>query len=199
MRLFHEAGARIVAISDSTGGIHAEDGLDPASVLEFKREHGTVVGLPDTRTITNEELLAIDCDILLPAAMENQIHGDNAASVSAKIIVEAANGPTTPIADRILADKGIIVLPDICANAGGVVVSYFEWVQNLENQQWELDKVNERLELRMTRAVDNIVQCWCDICDDKQSAVGKPTLRDAALVTAVQKLATVMMQRDIWM
>jgi glutamate dehydrogenase (NAD(P)+) len=199
LRLFHEAGAKVIAISDSTGGIYAADGLDPAAVLNFKASHGTVVGLPDTTTITNDELLATECAILIPAAMENQIHGSNAAHVSARLIVEAANGPTTPTADKILAEKGVLVLPDICANAGGVVVSYFEWVQNLENQQWDLDKVNDRLETRMTRAVDSIVGCWQEIRDDARPGNGKPTLRDAALVTAVRKLATVTMQRDIWM
>ncbi len=199
LRLYHEAGAKVVAISDSSGGIYAADGLDPASVLAFKAEHGTVVGLPDTTTITNDELLATECDILIPAAMENQIHGDNAANVKTRLIVEAANGPTTPTADKVLATNDIVVLPDICANAGGVVVSYFEWVQNLENQQWDIDKVNSRLETRMTRAVDNIVDCWREIRDDARGDLGKPTLRDAALVTAVRRLATVTLQRDIWM
>lgn len=199
MRLFHEAGARIVAISDSSGGIFCEDGLDPQSTLAFKAEHGSVVGLPDTTTITNEELLAIDCDILIPAAMEGQLRADNAANVKAKLVAEAANGPTTPRADEILRSKNIVVLPDIVANAGGVVVSYFEWVQNLENQQWNLDKVNERLETRMIRAVDNVVNCWQDIRELNRPPYGVPTLRDAALVTAVRRLATVTLQRDIWM
>ena len=155
LRLYHEAGAKVIAISDSSGGIYAKEGLDPEAVLNFKQEHGTVVGLPDTTTITNEELLATECDILIPAAMENQIRSDNAADVRTKLIVEAANGPTTPGADAILAANNVVVLPDICANAGGVVVSYFEWVQNLENQQWDEDKVNERLRRRMDTAVDS--------------------------------------------
>jgi len=199
LRLYHEAGAKVIAISDSSGGILAPDGLDPKAVLAFKREHGTVVGLPDTTTITNEELLQTKCDILIPAAMENQIREDNAGGVKAKLIVEAANGPTTPRADAILDANGIIVLPDICANAGGVVVSYFEWVQNLENQQWKLDKVNEMLKERMTRATDTIIERWQDIRDKERPPHGKPTLRDAALVTAVCRVAKVTMQRDIWM
>jgi glutamate dehydrogenase (NAD(P)+) len=199
LRLYHEAGAKVIAISDSSGGILAPDGLDPKAVLAFKREHGTVVGLPDTTTITNEELLQTKCDILIPAAMENQIREDNAGGVKAKLIVEAANGPTTPRADAILNANGIIVLPDICANAGGVVVSYFEWVQNLENQQWKLDKVNEMLKERMTRATDTIIERWQDIRDKERPPHGKPTLRDAALVTAVCRVAKVTMQRDIWM
>ena len=199
MRLYHEAGAKVLAISDSSGGIYAQDGLDPEAVLDFKKNHGTVVGLPDTTTITNEELLATECDILIPAAMENQIRSDNAAAVRTKLVVEAANGPTTPGADSILAANDIVVLPDICANAGGVVVSYFEWVQNLENQQWDEDKVNERLRKRMDTAVDTIVAQWNDIRDQPRAPHGQPTLRDAALVTAVCRVARVTMQRDIWM
>ena len=128
-RLFHEAGARIVAVSDSGGGISSEDGLDPAVALAHKKESGSVVGLPGTTEITNEELLAYDCDILIPAALECQIRADNADSVKAKLIVEDANGPLTVAADEILQAKEILVLPDIVANAGGFVVSYFEWVQ----------------------------------------------------------------------
>ncbi|MBT8087996.1 MAG: Glu/Leu/Phe/Val dehydrogenase [Gammaproteobacteria bacterium] len=199
LRLFHEAGARLIAISDSSGGIHAPGGLDPDTVLAFKKEHGSVVGVPDTTTITNDELLALDCDVLLPAAMEGQLRGDNAGAVRARFVVEAANGPTTPEADEILARRGIVVLPDILANAGGVIVSYFEWVQNLEHQQWELEAVRARLKKRMVKAVDNVIECWQEIQHDDRPPHGKPTLRDAALVTAVQRLATVTLQRDIWM
>jgi glutamate dehydrogenase (NAD(P)+) len=199
MRLFHEAGAKIIAVSDSAGGIYAKGGLDPAATINFKKEHGSVVGLPDTTTITNEELLAIRCDILIPAAMEGQIRTDNAGAVQARLIVEAANGPTTPGADNILRSNDIVVLPDIVANAGGVVVSYFEWVQNLENQQWDLDKVQQRLEKRMIKAVDTVVDLWTTIQGDERAPYGAPTLRDAALATAVRRLATVTMQRDIWM
>jgi glutamate dehydrogenase (NAD(P)+) len=199
MRLYHEAGAKVIAISDSSGGIYCKDGLDPETVLAFKAANGSVVGVPDTTTITNDELLALECDILVPAAMEGQIRGDNAGSVKARLIAEAANGPTTPAADRILQANGIVVLPDIVANAGGVVVSYFEWVQNLENQQWELDRVNERLQKKMEKAVQDVVDCWQSIHDDERRPHGLPTLRDAALVTAVRRLATVTMQRDIWM
>ena len=199
MRLYHEAGAKIIAISDSSGGIFCADGLDPDAVLEFKKQHGSVVGVPDTTTITNDELLALECDILVPAAMENQLRGDNAGDVRARFVAEAANGPTTPAADRILQSNGVIVLPDILANAGGVVVSYFEWVQNLENQQWDLDKVNDRLRQKMVKAVQDVADCWDSIRDDERKPHGLPTLRDAALVTAVRRLATVTLQRDIWM
>jgi len=199
MRLFHEAGAKIVAISDSSGGIFVADGLDPAAVVAYKKAHGSVVGLPDTTTITNDELLATECDILIPAALECQLRADNAGSVRAKVVVEAANGPTTPAADAILRENGVIVLPDIVANGGGVVVSYFEWVQNLENQQWDLDKVNDKLEKRMVRAVDTVVDCWQQISAEERPPHGLPMLRDAALVTAIRRLAKVTMQRDIWM
>ena len=133
LRLYHEAGAKIIAISDSQGGVMNPNGLDPEKTLAYKEEHGTVVGLPGTTTITNAEVLASECDILIPAALEGQIRADNAAAVRAKLIVEAANGPTTPAADDVLSKNGVVVLPDIVANSGGVVVSYFEWVQNLEN------------------------------------------------------------------
>ncbi len=199
MRLYHEAGAKVIAISDSSGGIYCADGLDPEATLAFKDKRRSVVGLPDTTTITNEELLELECDILIPAAMEGQLRTDNAGNVKSKLIIEAANGPTTPGADRILESNGIVVLPDIVANAGGVIVSYFEWVQNLENQQWDIDKVHRRLKVRMVRAVDSVVECWNDIHTDNRPPNGLPTLRDAALVTAVRRLATVTLQRDIWM
>ena len=148
MKLFHDAGARIVAISDSQGGVADDEGLDPAEVLAHKAEHGTVVGLPETVTITNDDLLAYDCDILIPAALECEVRADNAAAVKAKLVVEDANGPLTPAADKILEERGVFVLPDIAANGGGVVVSYFEWVQNLQNQQWNVDKVHDKLRHR---------------------------------------------------
>jgi glutamate dehydrogenase (NAD(P)+) len=201
-RLFHEAGARILAVSDSRGGIASEFGLDPDEVLAHKVKTGSVVGLPDTTALSNEELLAYDCDILIPAALESQIRADNAGNVKAKLIVEAANGPLTIMADEILQAKGVVVLPDIVANAGGVVVSYFEWVQNLENQQWDLEKVERLLEQRMNRAVDSTVDCWNTLKDKHKNGLNgsqeDPTLRDAALVMAIKRLATVILQRDIW-
>ena len=201
-RLFHEAGARIVAVSDSRGGISADSGLDPAKVLTHKIKTGSVVGLPGSTEISNEELLTYDCDILIPAALECQIRGDNADAVKAKLIVEAANGPLTMAADEILQAKKILVLPDIVANAGGVVVSYFEWVQNLDNKQWDLGKVEHLLNEKMTRAVDETVDCWDDLKSKHKNgfngARSGPALRDAALVTAIKRLATVILQRDIW-
>ena len=200
MRLFHEAGARIVCVSDSKGGVADDAGLQPQQVMAHKAENGSVVGLPETVTITNEDLLAYDCDILIPAALEGQIHADNAGDIRAKLVVEGANGPLTPAADVILQDRDIVVLPDIVANGGGVVVSYFEWVQNLENQQWQLDKVEERLKYRMKSAVDAIVTQQKLIHQASQRVDGaKTTLRDAALVVAIRRLADVILQRDIWM
>ena len=212
-RLFHDAGAVIIAVSDSQGGIYDADGLDPAAVMPFKRQHGTVVGMPDTRTITNDELLELECDILIPAALENQIHRGNAARIQARVICEAANGPTTPAADRMLTERGIVVLPDIVANAGGVTVSYFEWVQNIENEQWELAAVNTKLRSKMWRAVDAVVERWKALRErgaDSSSAIvpgaatdssgqaGDIDLRTAAVVVAVERVAQVALERGIW-
>ena len=201
-RLFQEAGARIVAVSDSQGGIHHADGIDANAVIAHKIKTGSVVGYAEADDISNQELLACDCDILIPAALECQVTADNADDVRAKLIVEDANGPLTSIADEILQKKGVVVLPDIVANAGGVVVSYFEWVQNLENQQWHLEKVDEKLRRRMNDAVDGTVDHWLRLKERYDSGLHSdgdgPTLRDAALVMAIERLATVVLQRDIW-
>ena len=200
MRLFHEAGARIICVSDSQGGVADDEGLNPDEVLAHKAESGTVVGLPETKTITNEDLLTCDCDILIPAALECQIIEQNATRVQARLIVEAANAPVSPEADEILAERGVVVLPDIVANGGGVIVSYFEWVQNLENQQWPLDEVERKLKQKMEAAVDAIVARWQHIRDNHDRGDGaSPTLRDAALVEAIRRLSEVILQRDIWM
>ena len=201
-RLFHEAGARIVAVSDVGGGICADSGLDPENVQAHLVESGSVVEFPGATAISNEELLAYDCDILIPAALECQIRADNADNVKARLIVEGANGPLTMAADEILQAKNIVVLPDIVNNAGGVVVSYFEWVQNLENQRWDLEKVERKLKKKMIRAVDDTVDCWTALDEKYKNGFNGtrsgPTLRDAALVTAIKRLATVILQRDIW-
>lgn len=200
MQLFHEAGATIVCVSDSQGGVADDAGLDPREVLAHKAEHGSVVGLPETKTITNEDLLACDCDILIPAALECQVRKDNAADVKARLVVEAANAPVTPEADELLQQRGIVVLPDIVANGGGVVVSYFEWVQNLENQQWPLDEVERKLKSKMEASVDAMVARW-QVIREKNDREDRspPTLRDAALVEAITRLSEVILQRDIWM
>ena len=157
-QLLAEDGAKVISVSDSRGGIHSRNGLDPQKVLTHKEETGSVVGYADSDEITNEELLALDCDILVPAALENQITLDNAAAVRAKIVAEAANGPTTPGADEVLHDNGVFLIPDILANAGGVTVSYFEWVQDLQGFFWDEDEVNRQLERIMIRAFDEVME-----------------------------------------
>jgi glutamate dehydrogenase (NAD(P)+) len=205
--LFHEVGARIVAVSDSRGGILQEKGLDPTAVLEHKGKTGSVVGYAGTRTITNAELLALECDILLPAALEAQIRGDNAGQVRARFIVEAANGPTTPRADRLLFAKNVPVLPDILANSGGVTVSYYEWVQNIENQSWTEAEINDKLKTKMERATDAVLAKQRELNGKVKGGAllnreGKPLeavdLRTAALVLAIDRVATAALQRGIW-
>ncbi|HEV3205286.1 MAG TPA: Glu/Leu/Phe/Val dehydrogenase [Gemmataceae bacterium] len=205
--LFQEAGAKIIALSDSQGAIVRDQGLDLAAVKKQKTEKQTVVGTPQTKTITNAELLALECDILIPAALESQIRADNVDQVRTRFVAEAANGPTTPAADRMLFAKQIPVLPDILANAGGVTVSYFEWVQNIENEKWDESEVNGKLKSKMVRATDGVI--------DKQKAINSQIrignlktpagislepvdLRTAALIVAVERVATVALERGIW-
>src|SRR5207302_1590030 len=144
-RLFADRKAKIVALSATRGGVTNARGIDPIKAVRYKERAGTVVGMPGASRISNDELLTMKCDILIPAALENVITLNNAEAVKARIVAEAANGPTTPHADEILARRGITVLPDILANAGGVTVSYFEWVQNQEGLMWDADEVNARL------------------------------------------------------
>jgi glutamate dehydrogenase (NAD(P)+) len=205
---FFREGARIIAVSDSQGGIFREDGLDPAEVLTFKAEHGSVVGLPDTLTITNAELLELDCDILMPAALSNQIHSGNANNVKARLIVEGANNPTTPAADAILANKGIHVLPDILANAGGVTVSYYEWVQNQANEQWDPDRISEGLKRKIYTAVDTVFSRWQSFVVGEetpvegeaaeQPALATPDFRTVALIIAIERVTEATLMRGIW-
>ena len=151
-KLFSEKKARVIAISDSRGGVFNSRGIDPLKAMRYKERSGTVVGMPGTSRISNDELLAMKCDILIPAALENVITLNNANQIKAKIVAEAANGPTTPHADEVLARKGVMLLPDILANAGGVTVSYFEWVQDLQSFFWSEAEVNAKLESVMRRA-----------------------------------------------
>ena len=209
--LFAEQGAKIMAASDSRGGIYSPNGFDPEAAVARKKETGSVVGLPGTEEISNEELLALECDILIPAALENQIRADNADQVKARLIAEAANGPTTPAADRILFAKGIPVLPDILANAGGVTVSYFEWVQNIENEQWDEEDVNAKLLTKMNRATDSVLDMQETVNGSleeirttrRQNGRGDDPieeidLRTAAYILAVKRVADVTMKRGIW-
>ncbi len=145
-------GYKVVAVSDSKGGIYKEDGLDYDAVMEHKRSTGSVVNFAGAKNISNEELLELDVDVLVPAALENQLRADNAGNVKAKIVVELANGPTTPDADKILHDNGVYVIPDFLCNAGGVTVSYFEQVQNAYDYYWDVETVHQRLDEKMTAA-----------------------------------------------
>jgi glutamate dehydrogenase (NAD(P)+) len=155
-KLFSEKKARVIAISDSRGGVFNSRGIDPLKAMRYKERSGTVVGMPGTSRISNDELLTMKCDILIPAALENVITLNNADQIKAKIVAEAANGPTTPHADEVLARKGIMLLPDILANAGGVTVSYFEWVQDLQSFFWSEAEVNAKLESVMRRAFTEV-------------------------------------------
>jgi len=156
-RLLAERKAKVIALSDTRGGVTNSRGIDPIKAIRYKERSGTVVGMPGASRISNEDLLTLKCDILVPAALENVITLQNAEAVKARIVAEAANGPTTPHADEILARRGITVLPDILANAGGVTVSYFEWVQNQEGILWDLDEVHARLQKIMVRALHEMV------------------------------------------
>jgi glutamate dehydrogenase/leucine dehydrogenase len=205
---FAREGARIIAVSDSKGGIYSEHGLDPAAVSAFKAEHATVVGMPDTLTVTNAELLELECDILVPAALANQIHGGNAGNVKARLIIEGANGPTTPLADTILMGRGIPVLPDILANAGGVTVSYYEWLQNQANEQWDYEQVMDRLRARMYKAVDVVFDRWQSfVVGEEEALTGKelpeggrevPDFRTVALIIAIERVTRATLMRGIW-
>ena len=150
--ILHGWGAKIVALSDSQGGIYSPNGLDPNAVAAFKQKTGKVSGFPGSKEVSNENLLELSCDILIPAALENVITTRNASRINAKIICEGANGPTTTEADQILDERNVLVVPDILANAGGVTVSYFEWLQNLRREHWTLEEVNNKLEAKMAEA-----------------------------------------------
>ena len=200
-RLFEEAGANIIAISDSQGGIFCEEGLNLEEINLYKQEQGTVVGLAETMTITNDDLLEMDCDILVPAATMSQINIDNVNKIKAQLIVEAGNAALTPEATEILNKRGISILPDILVNAGGVTVSYFEWVQNNENEQWPLELVNQKLERRMHYAVDTVVAKKRDLQEKVNVDEGQPVYVDyhtAALVVALERLLLTINARGIW-
>jgi len=157
-QLMAAEGSRIVAVSDSTGGIHRAEGLDVERVIAWKKDHGTVQGFPGSRDISNMDVLATECDILIPAALENQITAKNADDVKARIVAEAANGPTTPEADERLFERGIFLIPDILCNAGGVTVSYFEWVQDLNRDHWTEEVVNDKLKVIMVKAFHEVLR-----------------------------------------
>ncbi len=155
-RLLSELGCKIVGLSDIKGGVYNAAGIDVHTALRFSKEHGNLAGMPGTERVTNAELLELPCEVLVPAALENQLTERNASRIKARMVIEAANGPTTPDADRILNDRGITVVPDILANAGGVTVSYFEWVQDLQRFFWAENEINHRLESIMTRSFHSV-------------------------------------------
>lgn len=182
-------GATIVAVSDSRGNIFSRSGIDVAALLEHKKKTGSVAGMPGTEPISTEALLELQCDILLPAAMENQITLENVDAIKARIIAEAANGPTTPDADAVLYERGCMVIPDILANAGGVTVSYFEWVQDLQELFWDEDDVNRRLERIMVKAFADV---------HATAKEYKVDMRTGAYILAIERVATATRTRGIW-
>ncbi|MEA3190225.1 MAG: glutamate dehydrogenase [Thermoplasmata archaeon] len=181
-------GAKVVAVSDSKGGVYSPTGLDYAKLADFKERKGVVQGFPSTRRITNEELLELDVDVLIPAGIENQLHQGNAAKVKARIVVELANGPTTPEADKILFQKGILQIPDFLANSGGVTVSYFEWVQNLYGYYWPAEEVYQKLDAKMTAAFKAVYETHKRL---------KTDMRTAAYVVAVGRVAEAVQLRGL--
>ena len=184
-----EVGAKVIAVSDSTGGIYAPDGLHIPDVMEHKEKTNSVQNYKDCKNITNEELLELPCDVLIPAALENQITCKNADKIKAKMVAEAANGPTTPDADKVLHEKGIYLIPDILANSGGVIVSYFEWVQNLTREQWPLETVNRKLEEKMTKAFNDVVA----IAEREESDI-----RTGELMLGVGRVANSIKTLGLW-
>ena len=188
-RLIAEEGATVVAVSDSSGGIHAADGVDVTRVSAWKREHGAVQGFPGAVDVSNDEVLEVECDILIPAALENQITERNAGNIKARIIAEAANGPTTPEADEELHRRGAFMIPDILCNAGGVTVSYFEWVQDLNRDHWTETEVNAKLHAIMTRSfAETLAIAERESCD----------MRSAAYLLAVQRVADATSLRGLY-
>ena len=189
-KLTDELGADIVAVSDSSGAIHDPDGFDPVDVKEFKNDTGSVSGYDGAESMSNEDLLTMDVDLLIPAALENAIDGDLAEDVQADVIVEAANGPLTPDADDVLTEKDVHVFPDILANAGGVTVSYFEWVQNRQRFYWDEERVNEELEAVITNAFDDLTTAY--------ESFDLPNFRTAAYVVAIQRVVDAFTDNGNW-
>src|ERR671911_3053947 len=184
-----DQGAKLIAASDSRGGIHNKNGIDVAELRKHKEKTGSVVGFPGTNSISNEELLETECTVLIPAALENQITAKNAGRIKAKIVAEAANGPTTPEADEVLYNNRIMVIPDILANGGGVTVSYFEWLQNLRRDYWTEEEVNERLDRNITKAFLDVYHT-----SEKYGI----DMRKASTVLAVNRVVEAIKIRGLW-
>ena len=188
-KLLHEQGYKIIAVSDSKGGAYNPQGIDPSEILDYKTKTSTVKDFPKAEFISNEDLLEIECDVLVPAALEGVITEKNVNNIKAKIIAEAANGPTTPKADEILYQRGVFIIPDILANAGGVTVSYFEWIQGLYGYFWDEERVNRRLKKIMVRAFNEVL---------KIAQKEKIDNRTAAYIYAISQVAEAMKVRGIW-
>jgi glutamate dehydrogenase/leucine dehydrogenase len=188
-KIAYDMGCKVVAVSDSVGGIYCQEGLNPYAVYEYKSKTGSVVNYKGCKNITNEELLETKCDILIPAALENQITKANADKIKAKIVAEGANGPTTPEADRILNEKGIMLVPDILANSGGVTASYYEWVQNLTREHWTVEEVNRKLENKIVKAFNDVY----NIAKKERS-----DMRTAALMLGVGRVAEAIKTLGLW-
>ena len=185
----HQHGAKVIALSDSTGGVHNPDGIDVPAAIAYKDETGSLAGLKGTESLTNDELILLECDILAPSALEQVITAENADKVKTKVIVEGANGPTTPAADDILESKGIVILPDVLANAGGVVVSYFEWVQGLQEYFWKEEEINARLS-------DIVKKAFHETWELRESK--KTSMRMAAYGLAVNRVAEATTTRGLY-
>jgi len=188
-QIFENEGWKVIAASDSASAVYDTGGLNVSKVIEHKNKTGKLMGLPGAKTITNEELLTLNCDVLVPAALENQLTRSNAGDVSAKIVVEGANGPTTPEADRIMHEKGVLLVPDILANAGGVTVSYYEWVQNLNREHWTEEEVNQKLEQKMVKAFHDVLNL------SKERDI---QMRTAALMLGVGRVAEALQLLGLW-
>jgi glutamate dehydrogenase/leucine dehydrogenase len=187
--LLHKIGMKVVAVSDSKGGVFDAKGLDIPKVVAHKNKTGSVAKFTGAKPIAGEEVLELKCDVLIPAALENQITLANAHHVKARIVAEAANGPTTPGADKILHEKGVFLLPDILANAGGVTVSYFEWVQDLQELFWDVDDVHRKMEKIMGKA-------FHDVYDSAKQY--KVDMRTGAYILAIDRVAKATESRGIW-
>ncbi|MEM1115343.1 MAG: glutamate dehydrogenase, partial [Bacteroidota bacterium] len=180
--LLAEAGATVVGVSDHTGGYHNGDGLDIEAVADYVLNvspNRTLAGYPGAEAVAGEDFMGVDCDVMIPAAIESAIHSDNVDTVKARLVVEGANLPVTPKADRVLAERGVLVVPDILANAGGVIVSYFEWSQNFQQYRWSVEEVNQRLERILMDAYDDVVE--------RRKSLDS-TMREAAFALGIERI-----------
>ena len=187
--MLEEMGAKVVAVSDSQGGVYNKNGIHIGSLRKHKEKTGSVVGFPESKTISNEEILETECTILVPAALENQITKKNASQVTARLVAEAANGPTTPEADETLYKNKTLVIPDVLANSGGVTVSYFEWLQNLRREYWTEEQVNSMLDKKMTRAFSDVYETH-----EKYQV----NMRKASIALAVGRVTEAIKARGLW-